>query len=235
MGILLNTITPGSETITGKACYPPEVTLTGAIASSGTRIVGTGTEFTTELFYGAVDRPTVTYPTVDQGNWDASTNAPALASEVGTEGDLYTVTVAGNTNLDSNAAWAIGDIAVFHDLKWRRVAAGNPSGTLKYKYLYSETNCEILEIDYVVSNTVLYLKVAPSAPLAAETLKVPQSYPPYKMISLSCLGAGNLLGTPNSAPVTLDADSVVTYDNDTGLEPICIDGTASGIQVITQI
>ena len=37
---------------------------------------------------------------VFKGNWDANTNTPALASGVGTVGNYYVVSVAGNTNLD---------------------------------------------------------------------------------------------------------------------------------------
>jgi len=56
---------------------------------------------------------TVPANAVDQGNWDASTNSPSLASGIGTPGWFYTVSVAGQTNLDGNYPWNVGDIAYF--------------------------------------------------------------------------------------------------------------------------
>jgi hypothetical protein len=48
-----------------------------------------------------------------QGNWNASTNSPTLASGTGTPGFYYNVSVAGNTNLDGETDWQVGDWAVF--------------------------------------------------------------------------------------------------------------------------
>lgn len=56
-----------------------------------------------------------------QGTWDANANSPALASGVGTKGDYYVVSVAGNTNLDGITDWQIGDWAVFNGSIWQKV------------------------------------------------------------------------------------------------------------------
>jgi hypothetical protein len=48
------------------------------------------------------------------GLWDASTNTPPLASGVGTNGDTYTVSVAGATELDGVASWGVGDKVTFN-------------------------------------------------------------------------------------------------------------------------
>ena len=48
-----------------------------------------------------------------QGNWNASTNSPTLASGTGTPGFYYNVSVAGSTNLDGETDWQVGDWAVF--------------------------------------------------------------------------------------------------------------------------
>jgi hypothetical protein len=48
-----------------------------------------------------------------KGTWDATTNTPALASGVGDIGDLYVVIVAGNTSLDGETDWKVGDYALF--------------------------------------------------------------------------------------------------------------------------
>jgi hypothetical protein len=47
------------------------------------------------------------------GTWDASTNNPTITSGVGTAGDYYIVSVAGNTNIDGISDWAVGDWIIF--------------------------------------------------------------------------------------------------------------------------
>ena len=62
---------------------------------------------------------------VFQGNWNANTNTPTLASGVGTVGNYYVVSVAGNTNLDGITDWEVGDWAVFVEVggvdKWDKI------------------------------------------------------------------------------------------------------------------
>ena len=62
---------------------------------------------------------------VFKGNWDANLNSPALASGVGTVGNYYVVSVAGNTNLDGITDWQVGDWAVFVEVggvdKWDKI------------------------------------------------------------------------------------------------------------------
>jgi len=62
-----------------------------------------------------------------KGTWNASTNDPALASGVGTKGDYYVVSVAGNTNLDGTTLWGVGDWAVFNGSIWQKVDGGSTS------------------------------------------------------------------------------------------------------------
>ena len=59
-----------------------------------------------------------------KGTWNASTNTPALASSVGTNGDYYVVSVAGSTTLDGISNWGVGDWAVFNGSVWQRVEGG---------------------------------------------------------------------------------------------------------------
>ena len=56
-----------------------------------------------------------------KGTWDASTNNPTLTSSVGTKGDYYVVSVAGNTNLNGETLWGVGDWAVFNGTVWQKV------------------------------------------------------------------------------------------------------------------
>ena len=60
-----------------------------------------------------------------KGTWDAQTNNPFLQSGVGTKGDYYVVSVAGNTNLDGTTLWGVGDWAVFNGSIWQKVEGGD--------------------------------------------------------------------------------------------------------------
>jgi len=60
-----------------------------------------------------------------KGTWNASTNSPTLTSGVGTKGDYYVVSVAGNTNLDGQTLWGVGDWAVFNGSIWQKVDGGS--------------------------------------------------------------------------------------------------------------
>jgi hypothetical protein len=56
-----------------------------------------------------------------QGTWNASTNAPALASGIGTKGFYYTVAIAGATILDGIGQWNAGDHAAFNGAAWEKL------------------------------------------------------------------------------------------------------------------
>jgi hypothetical protein len=60
-----------------------------------------------------------------KGTWNASTNTPTLVSSVGTKGDYYVVSVAGNTNLDGETLWGVGDWAVFNGSIWQKLDGGD--------------------------------------------------------------------------------------------------------------
>lgn len=57
------------------------------------------------------------------GMWNAATNTPALASGVGTAGQIYIVSTAGTTALDGNATWQVNDWAYFSGGQWHRAVA----------------------------------------------------------------------------------------------------------------
>jgi len=60
-----------------------------------------------------------------KGTWDAQSNTPTLQSSVGTKGDYYVVSVAGNTNLNGETLWGVGDWAVFNGSIWQKVEGGD--------------------------------------------------------------------------------------------------------------
>ena len=56
-----------------------------------------------------------------QGTWNASTNAPTLASSTGTNGYYYIVATAGSTNLNGITDWKIGDWLLFNGSTWQKI------------------------------------------------------------------------------------------------------------------
>lgn len=61
-----------------------------------------------------------------QGVWNAATNTPALVSGTGTKGFYYKVSVAGNTTIDGNANWTVGDLIIFDGTTWDKAEGGAP-------------------------------------------------------------------------------------------------------------
>lgn len=58
------------------------------------------------------------------GAWDATTNTPTIVSSVGTKGDYYQVSVAGNTNINGISNWGVGDVIAFNGATWQRIEGG---------------------------------------------------------------------------------------------------------------
>jgi hypothetical protein len=59
--------------------------------------------------------------------WNANTNTPTLVSSVGTEGEIYVVSVAGNTVLDGNTNWLPGEFAIFTAGVWQKYSQSIPT------------------------------------------------------------------------------------------------------------
>ena len=57
-----------------------------------------------------------------QGAWNANTNSPSLADGVGTNGDLYRVSVAGSQDLGSGSiSFAAGDAVIYNGSVWEKI------------------------------------------------------------------------------------------------------------------
>lgn len=56
-----------------------------------------------------------------QGTWNANTNTPTITSGVGSLGYFYIVNVAGNTTIDGNTNWQVGDWILFDGTVWQKV------------------------------------------------------------------------------------------------------------------
>lgn len=59
------------------------------------------------------------------GTWNASTNTPVITSGIGTLGSFYKVAYAGNTVIDGQGPWSIGDELIFNGTVWSRIPAAN--------------------------------------------------------------------------------------------------------------
>lgn len=55
------------------------------------------------------------------GVWNADTNTPTIVSGIGTKGAYYKVSVSGNTTIDGNTDWHIGDMIIFDGTVWDKV------------------------------------------------------------------------------------------------------------------
>lgn len=85
-------------------------------------------EIFTNGTWGAVVTAAIAGAVDFQGNWNASTNLPFLASGVGIKGQYYVATVAGTTNLDGYNVWAVGDMPIFNGTTWDKIDGGNSVG-----------------------------------------------------------------------------------------------------------
>ena len=86
-----------------------------------------------------------------QGTWNASTNTPALASGVGTNGYYYIVATAGSTNLDGITDWQIGDWLMFNGTVWQKIDQSNLVTSVN-----SQTGAVVLTTTNINEGTNLY-------------------------------------------------------------------------------
>jgi hypothetical protein len=103
-----------------------------------------------------------------KGTWDAQNNTPTLVSSVGTKGDYYVVSVAGNTDLNGITLWGVGDWAVFNGSIWQKVEGGDTgnftaitvTGLTGYMYannsspVTASTSIPVASVSGAVANTI---------------------------------------------------------------------------------
>ena len=63
-----------------------------------------------------------------KGTWNADTNTPTLGNggAGGVQGDYYIVSVAGNTSLDGESDWGVGDWVVNNGSEWQKIDNSEP-------------------------------------------------------------------------------------------------------------
>jgi len=126
-----------------------------------------------------------------KGTWDASTNTPTLVSSVGTKGDYYVVSVAGNTNLNGTTLWGVGDMAIFNGSAWQKADGGDTSLV---------TSLTVTSLTgYMYANNTSSVTASTTIPVANVTGAVANTV--YVIAGTNLTGGGALTGnvTINSA------------------------------------
>ena len=136
-----NTYTlPATNTTTLGGVIIPAVATSGINNTSGT--IGLATATTTQLGGVKIDNSTIvisngviavssalTSATQFKGNWDASTNTPALSNSLPggvVAGWEYIVGTSGTRDIgNGSTAWSIGDLVIYDGAKWVRIPSGN--------------------------------------------------------------------------------------------------------------
>lgn len=101
-----------------------------------------------------------------QGTWNASTNSPTITSSVGTTGYYYIVSVAGNTTINGNTGWNVGDWIIFSNTGvWQKIGGGTQSAIQIQNDTSSNTNYNValanatsgfVATEYVDSNDITF-------------------------------------------------------------------------------
>ena len=108
-------------------------------------------------------------PVYYQGTWDANTNTPNLQSGLGFTGEYYIVSVAGNTTLDGNTNWQVGDWAVFNGATnlWEKIDGSgsygttlriqnDSSGNVEYNITMSNVSSGLIDTEFVDNGVVTF-------------------------------------------------------------------------------
>ena len=110
-----NLVAPGTVTL-GSGSNLIDLTSTtkfGGIAQDANGTQGTLNQILLSDTNGRLVWGNYTAGLTYQGLWNASTNSPGLSSSVGVNSTFYIVGTAGNTVLDGNTDWQVGDWAIF--------------------------------------------------------------------------------------------------------------------------
>jgi hypothetical protein len=149
---------------------------------------------------------------VYKGTWDASSNTPTLVSSVGSQGDYYVVSVAGNTNLNGTTLWGVGDMAIFNGSIWQKADGGDTSLV---------TSLTVTSLTgYMYANNASPVTASTTIPVANITGAVPNTVNVIAGTGMS--GGGALTGnvTLNLANTAVAAG---TYGNATAVSQITVD------------
>jgi len=170
-------------------------------------------------------------PLLFKSCWDAGTNIPPLVSGVGNNGDYYLVCNPGNTILDGNNSWGIGDAVVFSSDSntWFKVGTSNvtltSSGTFASVPLVYNSNGPAISTKGLTAGTNLSM-----TPTASDITITNSSL--ASDITLTNLGATTLINSgtgPFLGMKGLSAGSDISLTSNLGDITIANTDTASNV------
>lgn len=87
-----------------------------------------------------------------QGVWNATTNSPSITSGTGIKGQYYKVSVAGNTSIDGQTNWQIGDLIIFNGTTWDGID-GMPSEVISVFGRIGDVTATLASSDFANQGT----------------------------------------------------------------------------------
>lgn len=136
-------------------------------------------------------------PLVIKGCWNAQTNVPHLTSGVGENGDYYLVCVNGNTNLDGNYSWAVGEAAVFNSMTntWYRLGVVDAQ-------IESAGGTSLVKYDQGPSMVVKGLTAGTAIGLTSTANNITiNNSDPATLVSLNSIGGTSLVNTSSGPSI----------------------------------
>jgi hypothetical protein len=157
-----------------------------------------------------------------QGTWNASTNVPAIpVAAVGNKGWYYSVNVAGTTNINGIASWAVGDEIISNGTVWQKIPNVNAVNSVN-----GQTGVVVLAKADVglgnVDNTSDATKNSAAVTLTNKTLTAPVINGPTGLVKAD-VGLSNVDNTSDATKNT----AIATLTNKTLTSPVI--NTPTGI------
>jgi hypothetical protein len=157
-----------------------------------------------------------------QGTWNAATNSPAIpVAAVGNKGWYYSVNVAGTTNINGIASWAVGDEIISNGTVWQKIPNVNAVNSVN-----GQTGVVVLTKSDVglsnVDNTSDATKNSAAVTLTNKTLTTPVINSPTGLVKAD-VGLGNVDNTSDATKNT----AIATLTNKTLTSPVI--NTPTGI------
>lgn len=124
-----------------------------------------------------------------QGTWNATTNTPTLASNVGVTGYYYVVSVSGTTAINGINDWQVGDWIIFNGSVWQK--SDNSESVTS---VAGKQGAVILDASDIASGTFANARIAQS--------NVTQHVAALNIQSLLNAPAGTVIGTSDVQTLT---------------------------------
>jgi hypothetical protein len=164
---------------------------------------------------------------VYQGTWNATTNSPALASSVGTQGHYYVVSVAGATDLNGITDWQVGDWAIFNGTVWQKV-----DNTDAVVSVNGQTGAVSLDTDDVPEGLTNFY-VDSNEKDALDASNSPSSGNPFATLTDINVGLNTEIYLNDNG--TIGSDSRLTFDPATNTFSVNDTSNPNGLKLIVNL